>query len=406
MANSKELREARVKLVLEAQALIPADGKISTETRQKFDAIMADADNVGAVITRLEAEEVANKEQRAKNMQLSNPGEHTREKSTPEKQKEAFRNYVMYGVRSNELQYETRDVEISGAGAAFVPQAFLPILTEAQKAWGGMLPYITERKVSTGAPMKYASVNDTANSLAVVGEAVAPSETDPTINSSATISSDLLSTGVIKVSLQELQDSYFDLDSFIKNAFGKRYFRGLNAAVTNGSSSGNVASILSGATAGVTTASGVNTMALWTGQTLPASAFADINTMYGKMDPAYLPNSSWVMNSGVRSALMGIQNTLGNPIFVPSVNAGALDTLLGRPVVLNQAIAAPVAGAPVLMLGDLSNYILTTAKELTIVRLNERFMDTLEVGFIGYCRHGGALIDAGTHPVQTLVLHV
>jgi HK97 family phage major capsid protein len=102
---------------------------------------------------------------------------------------------------------------------------------------------------------------------------------------------------------------------------------------------------------------------------------------------------------------MGVQNSLGNPIFVPSVQGGALDTILGRPVVLNQAIAAAAAGLPIVVFGDLSNYILTCAQELTIYRLNERYMDTLEVGFIGAARHGGALLDAGTHPVKLLKLH-
>lgn len=415
MPTTKEMRENRAKLVLEAQALIPADGKISAEVRTKFDAIMVDADNMGAVITRLETEERAELETRAQRMQLPNVGENTREKSTPEKQKAAFRNFIQYGIRSNDLVHnyiagappaELRDMLTSGAttGGPFVPAAFLPILTEAQLAWGGMLPKITTRKVSSGAPMKYATVNDTANGLVVVGEGSGPNETDP-VTASATISSDLLTTGLVKVSLAELQDSYFDVDAFLKNSLGIRYFRGLNANVTNGSSTGNVASLLTSATTGLTTASGSTTAATWAAQTLPASAFEDLNKLYGALDPAYLPNATWVMNSAVRSTLMGIQNSLGNPIFVPSVQGGALDTLLGCPVVLNQAMPAATAGNAIVMFGDLSAYILTEAQGLTIIRLNERFMDTLEVGFIGFARHGGALLDAGTNPVKVMKLH-
>jgi HK97 family phage major capsid protein len=409
MITCKEMRENRAKLVLDAQALIPADGKITAEVRAKFDAIMVDADNMGAVITRLEGEERSALELRAKSMQLPSVGENNKEVSTPEKEKEAFRNYIKYGVRSENLHMEYRDVlsttaSGAGGGGAFVPQGFLPILTEAQLAWGGMLPKITQRKVSSGAPMKYATVNDTANGLTVVGEGSGPSETDPT-TATGTISSDLLTTGAVRVSLAQLQDSYFDIEAFLKNDIGIRYARGLNALVTNGSTTTNVASLLTSATLGVTTASGVTTLAGWTGQTLPASAFEDLNTLFGSVDPAYLPNSTWVMNSAVRSALMGVQNSLGNPIFVPSVQGGALDTILGRPVVLNQAIAAAAAGKPIVVFGDLSTYMLTCAQELTIYRLNERYMDTLEVGFIGAARHGGALLDAGTRPVKTLVLH-
>jgi len=421
MADSKTLRESRAKLVLDAQALIPATGVIDAETRTKFDKLMADADSLGEVIVRLEAEETRSKEERAQRMQIPNVGQH-QDPGTPD-EKEAFKRYIQYGERSSNLRQEYRagsgivvsSASGAGGGGAFVPQTFLPILVEAEKAWGGMLPYITQRKVDSGAPMKYAYVNDTSNSLAVVGEQSAPSETDPTTGTS-TISSDMLTTGTILVSLQELQDSYFDIDSFLKNAIGKRYLRGLNASVTNGSSSNNVSSLIAAAqNSGCynLTASGATSVANWVGQTLPASAFADIVSLYGKLDPAYLANATWVMNSSMRATLMGIQNTLGNPIFIPSPSAGALDTMLGRPVVLNQAIGSASAigvspvtvGNPICMFGDLSNYILTTAQELTVIRLNERFMDTLQVGFIGYARHGGTLIDAGTHPVVSLILY-
>jgi hypothetical protein len=42
---------------------------------------------------------------------------------------------------------------------------------------------------------------------------------------------------------------------------------------------------------------------------------------------------------------------------------------------------------------------------MSFVRLNERYMDTLEVGFVAYTRVGGASTDAGTHPILKLVTH-
>jgi hypothetical protein len=40
-----------------------------------------------------------------------------------------------------------------------------------------------------------------------------------------------------------------------------------------------------------------------------------------------------------------------------------------------------------------------------IVRLNERYMDNLEVGFIGYFHARGRISDAGTHPIKNLAQH-
>jgi HK97 family phage major capsid protein len=96
-----------------------------------------------------------------------------------------------------------------------------------------------------------------------------------------------------------------------------------------------------------------------------------------------------------------------------SPNSGTLDQILGRPVVLNQAL--PSAGNNVsttasvtgILYGDFNQgYLLRTDGDLVIRRLDERFADTLETGFIAYARVGGASTDAGTHPIRTLVTPV
>ena len=55
------------------------------------------------------------------------------------------------------------------------------------------------------------------------------------------------------------------------------------------------------------------------------------------------------------------------------------------------------------LFGDFQQgYMLRTDGDFEIVRLNERFMDQLEVGFLGYARIGGISMDAGTHPIIKL----
>ena len=69
--------------------------------------------------------------------------------------------------------------------------------------------------------------------------------------------------------------------------------------------------------------------------------------------------------------------------------------------------ASPVYSGVALAFGDLkAGYLLRLVKPgLAIARLNERYMDTLEIGFIGYFRAGGIVMDAGTHPIVNLVQH-
>jgi HK97 family phage major capsid protein len=308
-----------------------------------------------------------------------------------------FERYVRYGERS-----EQRDLGTTlavGAGNQFVPQAFYPVLTEAKKAWGKVIEAVNERPTDTGAPMKIAFSNDTGNLAGVVGETGLISEVDPSLNSTL-LNTDECSTGIVKVSIAELQDSAFDIDKFIRDIFGKRYFRGLTSLITNGSGSGNIGSIVSGAYSAVTSLydNGI--------------AYEDLTAMYGALDPDYLETASWVMKSTSKALLLGVKDGFGRPLYVPNPNGAAFDSLLGCPIVLDQYMdgVQPSTSSPAytnipLLFGDLKQgYLLRTVKPgLAIARLNERYMDTLEVGFIGYFRAGGIVTDAGTHPIISLL---
>jgi hypothetical protein len=73
-----------------------------------------------------------------------------------------------------------------------------------------------------------ATANDTAAGITVIGQAVAVSENDPTVAGFDSYT-DTLTSGVVKISNQLLQDSEFDLDSWIQSTFGTRYYRGLRS---------------------------------------------------------------------------------------------------------------------------------------------------------------------------------
>jgi len=84
-------------------------------------------------------------------------------------------------------------------------------------------------------------------------EAQKVSESDPSFGGFIN-SVDFLTTSLIKISLAELEDSYCDLDAWIRTAFGKRIARGLSSLIVSGSSSGNIQSIITTASTGVTSA--------------------------------------------------------------------------------------------------------------------------------------------------------
>jgi HK97 family phage major capsid protein len=407
--TTKELRDKRNKLMADAQALV-LKPEVTAEDRTKFDAMLVEVDTIEADITRMERVEKFNADQRS-SVTPPRPQPGAGVDDTPEKrtaaEKRAFDNYVRYGVTDATYlrsampltAVETRDLgtvtggSISG-GAQLIPQAFYPVLVDAQKAWGQLLNIVGTRETDNGAPMKIAWDNDTGNMVTVIGEAVGVSETDPTI-SGVVSSTDFLTTGVVKVSLAELQDSAFDIEAWLRDSFGKRFFRGVNYLVTNGSTSGNIQSILTGNTNSFTTAaSGTLT-------------YADIAGAYADLDPAYEANASWSFNSNTRGYLLKIEDTLGRPLFVPSPSANTFDMLLGKPVTLNQALPNVAAGNVAVQYGDFKQgYLYRPVKPgLAIFRLNERYMDSGEIGFIGFARAGGIVMLPGTFPLVNVTIH-
>jgi HK97 family phage major capsid protein len=113
---------------------------------------------------------------------------------------------------------------------------------------------VGQKRTKNGEPLKVAEGNDVAQVSILINEATAVGESDPAFGGFIN-SVDFLTTGVVKISLAELEDSYFDLDAWIRTAFGKCIARGLSQLIVTGSSSTNIQSIVTTATTGITTAS-------------------------------------------------------------------------------------------------------------------------------------------------------
>lgn len=412
----KSLQEKRNGLLKQMEELTKAE--FTSETRAKFDTISQDVATLDADINRFAAVEKYNKEQRAAGRP---PREVSESGAASDKQaeKRAFADYIRAGARSPELRmaYEQRAITtaVNGGGVgggAIVPQAFDDVLHEAQLAWGDLINIVRVIRSDDGAPTKYATVNDTSVTWYEETQAVADTNSaeDPAFKQ-ALINTSVIQRPAILVSFAELQDSAFSIDEFMKNTIGKSYFRALSSFVVNGSSSGNIASILG--VSSTVTAQGVipgSTAAVAATATPGKVGYLDLAAVYGKLDPAYLPNAAWAMNSRTRASLIGLTDSLGRPLLTDS-ETGALDTLLGCPIKLVQAMpdlptgsgSPPVVTTPILFGDHNEGYTLKLVNPgLNILRLGERYADQLSVGFVPYFRAGGVIVDAGTHPLWGL----
>ncbi len=392
-----ELREKRNKLLHDAGTIMQSE-TVSAEQRDAATRMIAESDVVDQLITR--EERAAQAEAEARNVPPTHRPQPEAGDVSPEQRKsriaEATRQWMATGsvdAEHRSFLAERRDLTTGTAGAV-IAQEFYPQLIMAQKLYGPIAQMVAQRKTANnGAPMKLALMNDSANALVTIGEnTTVPANADPAF-SSVIVSTDIITTKIVKVTLAELNDSSFNLEAWLRDAFGERFGRGMENYVTNGNGA-NVASLIAAAHASAITA--------------PAAGpkYTDLANLYGQLEPAYLPNAKFAMSSATRATLMGEVDSFGRPLLQASgVDGKPFSSIFGADIVLNQslpALGASVTGA--IQFGDFARaYLLRTDGDLQIVRFSELYMANLEVGLMGVIRAGGVSLDAGTHPLVNLV---
>ena len=190
---------------------------------------------------------------------------------------------------------------------------------------------------------------------------------------------------MIKVSEELLNDSVFDLQSYISREFARRIGAKEEEAFFTGNGTGKPLGILAatgGAETGVTAASAT-----------AVTADELIDLFYSLKSP-YRKKSVWVLNDSTIKSIRKLKDTNGQYLWQPSLTAGTPDTILGRPVKTSAYMPAIAAGAKSIAFGDFSYYWIADRQGRSFKRLNELFAATGQVGFLASQRVDGRLILA------------
>jgi HK97 family phage major capsid protein len=185
------------------------------------------------------------------------------------------------------------------------------------------------------------------------------------------------SSRFVQVSLQLLQDTAFNLDTWVPRQLGIRIGRAVAAHLATGTGSSQPEGLFTNATAGKTGTTGQTTSVI----------YDDLVDVIHSVDPAYRPNARWVMNDSSLKIIRKLKDTQGRPLWEPSLQVGVPDSLLGYPVTVDQGVAVMAANAKSIGFGDISQaYIVRQVVGGQVLRLAERFADALQVGYLGFLR--------------------
>ena len=386
-----ELRGKRAQLIKDADAIVAAaqaEGRsMTSEEKTKFEAIEADARGLKQEIDIIERNAEMKKELAA------TEGE-ARAAATKVTAKDAFSKYLRHGMGSLNAQERslmekrgtsTQIVGTDSLGGFLVPQEFSNELDVATLFTGEVERLAKKLNTASGGLLDYPTVDDTATDAILTSEAGAVTTADMTFANKQLSAYNYSS--LVKVSAQLLQDSAFDLNSFLVEAMGERIARATNAAFTTGDASSKPQGIVTGSSLGNTAAG--------------ASAITadDVLDLIYSVDASYRnkPSFGLMAHDNIISAIraLGVGSSNDYPIWQPGMAVGQPDRIFGVPVYVNNDMQSSIATATKTMIAaDFSKYVVRNAGGVQFLRLNERFMNELEVGFIAYKRADGAVLNS------------
>lgn len=419
----KEMREQMARLATEARteydAITPeTDEARAAELSGRFDSIMAEHDRLEAQIKRAEQLEAA--EARAAEAAASRAPvggvvevEARAETNAAPEYREVFSNALRYGVASLSAEergvlvnhrasyglpeHRAQSVGTDSAGGYTVPEGFSGEIDRAMAAWGPMLDGAVTRiyPTATGNPIPWPTVDDTAKTLELHTEngAVTDDGGMDVVFGEKVLNAYIYDSEMVKVSLELLNDSFFQVEGLMGDLFGERLARGANLALTTGSGSSQPNGIVTASAAGKTAAA------------VAAITSDELIDFQHSVDPAYRqsPGCAWMFNDTTFSAIRKLKDGDGNYLWnMGDVKSGAPSTLLGKPFYINQAMASPAANAKSVLFGDFRKYVVRRVGDSQVITLRERYAEKMQVGFVGVIRIDGELMNTAAvkHLVQ------
>jgi HK97 family phage major capsid protein len=416
----REKREERARLVKQAQALLTEnEGALDGDVEKKFDTLMGESDTLKAQIDKMEnlaqaeADLEAKIEMKAGREDIVKAGiskdQVTEQMFDESKVFAAWMRSGMDGLsaKSREVMgrlqtktgqndsgiYAAQSVGTTTAGGFTVPQdsRFMSLVESSLVEFGGMRQASTIVRTDNAQAMPIPTDNDSAQTGELVAENGATAAQDITFGQ-VVLDGWMYSSKRVLSSIQLLQDTAVDIEAFIARKLGERIARIQNTHFTTGTGSSQPDGVVTAAALGRTGATGSTTDV----------KYVDLVELEHSVDPGYRRSSGarWMLNDASLSVIKQIVDGNSRPLFMPGLAVGTPDTILGYPYVVNNDIATMAANAKSILFGDFSKYWIRDVNGFTLLRLTELYAANLQVGFLGFMRSDGDLLDAGIKPIK------
>ena len=185
---------------------------------------------------------------------------------------------------------------------------------------------------------------------------------------------------IIKVSEELLNDSAFNLETYISSEFARRMGAAESLRLSTVTVQASPTGVINTAEVGVTSASA------------NAITTDEIIDLYHSLRTPYRKNAAFLANDSTIKAIRKLKDSNNQYLWQPGLQAGQPDTILNRPIHTSAYMPEIGGGNKILLFGDLKYYWIADRQGRSFQRLNELFAKNGQVGFRVFQRVDGKLI--------------
>lgn len=345
--DNKRLQEINERKIEIRQALESEENVNLDELRSEIEALNAEAKEIEE---RAKIAEKINENKIESKIVDKNMEEKKMDFASVE-YRNAFKDYVMTGVMNEEF----RATALTSGNAAVIPANVLDKIVEKLESYGNILPLVSHTSYASG-------VNIPVQEMGIVATWQAEntmSEKQATGIANVVFGGYKLQCRVA-TSLELGVRSISAFENFIVNSVSKAMVKALETAIISGDGSGKPEGILAHGTADETTKKKEFT-------TFTYKALADVEAL---IPTAYDSTAVYVMNKQSFMEFVGMTDNAGQP--VARVNYGVDGKperqLLGRTVVLSDAVPSIAPGEAFGFVFNMSDYVLNTNYDINVRR--------------------------------------
>lgn len=276
-----------------------------------------------------------------------------------------LRSLLMGERRAHSFQFEKRDVTSSSTNAP-LPKTFASAVIDQARLVGPMLDpsVVTVLNTTSGEELVLPSLASWSTA-GYEAEAAEIDESDPGFGTTSLKAYKY--AFLVEVSQEFLADSQIDVIGFLGQQAGNAIGYAVNNKLTLGTGTVEPKGIVAASTLGVT--GGTATSTAGTGHFTADNLIDLVYSLDGAA--RRLPGFGIMANGSSIGAMRKLKTSSGDYVFVPSLQPGTPDSILGYPLIENPAMASVASGAKSVIAGHFPSYYVRTVGGIDVARSDE-----------------------------------